>query len=77
MSGRSPAQPPIILLVEDEPGIRESLELLLELEGFSVVSAANPLQAVEKRRSRDGDLSGADQLGDRRGRAFVAQPPHE
>lgn len=62
MSERSPGQPPVILLVEDEPGIRESLELLLELEGFSVVSAANPVQALEKLRSLDCDLIITDQM---------------
>ena len=62
MSERSPGQPPVILLVEDEPGIRESLELLLELEGFSVVSAANPVLALEKLRSMDCDLIITDQM---------------
>ncbi|HZX79399.1 MAG TPA: response regulator [Lysobacter sp.] len=53
---------PLILLVEDEPGIRESLELLLELEGFGVVSAANPVQALERLESIDCDLIITDQM---------------
>ena len=36
-----------ILLLEDEPGIAEVLVILLELEHFKVVAAANGLEALE------------------------------
>lgn len=36
---------PIILLVEDDPDIQESLRLFLELEGFTVESAHNGAEA--------------------------------
>jgi two-component system cell cycle sensor histidine kinase/response regulator CckA len=37
-----------ILVVDDEPMIREMLMLVLERSGFSVVSAANGVQALYK-----------------------------
>ena len=42
------AKPPaVVLVVEDEPGIRGALELLLRLEGYRVVTASNGLEALE------------------------------
>ncbi len=40
------ADPRTILVVDDEPRVRESLRLALELEGFRVLTAENGLKAV-------------------------------
>jgi DNA-binding NarL/FixJ family response regulator len=40
-----------ILLIEDEPQMRENLETILELEGFAVVSAADGDRGLELARS--------------------------
>jgi two-component system response regulator MprA len=40
------ADPRTILVVDDEPRVRESLRLALELEGFRVLTAENGLRAV-------------------------------
>jgi two-component system, OmpR family, response regulator MprA len=40
------ADPRTILVVDDEPRVRESLRLALELEGFRVLTADNGLKAV-------------------------------
>ncbi len=37
-----------ILVVEDDPGIRESLELTLEMEGYEVCSAPNGKEALDR-----------------------------
>ncbi|MCW8195854.1 response regulator [Proteobacteria bacterium 005FR1] len=37
-----------ILIVEDEPDIRETLKDILELEGFSVTTAANGREALQR-----------------------------
>ena len=39
--------PPTLLLVEDDPGIRETVELLLCDEGYSVRSASDPREALK------------------------------
>ena len=36
-----------ILVVEDEPGIRDGLDMLLGLEGYAVSTAANGLLALQ------------------------------
>lgn len=36
-----------ILVVEDEPGTRQALELLLDLEGYAVAVAGNGVQALD------------------------------
>ena len=36
-----------MLLVEDEPAVREATELLLEASGYGVSSFSNPLEALE------------------------------
>ena len=38
--------PHLICVVEDDPDIRETLQALLELEGYRVVTAANGLEAL-------------------------------
>ncbi|HEY2341835.1 MAG TPA: response regulator transcription factor [Chthoniobacteraceae bacterium] len=40
-----------ILLIEDEPQMRENLETILELEGFAVVSAADGNRGLQLARS--------------------------
>jgi CheY-like chemotaxis protein len=52
----------VILIVEDEPGIRDGLEMLLELEGYAVATAANGLQALEVLASTGCDLVVTDQM---------------
>jgi DNA-binding response OmpR family regulator len=39
---------PTILVVDDEPRMVQSIQMLLEIEGFQVISASNGYQAVEK-----------------------------
>jgi len=43
----SAAPPPIVLVVEDEPAIRDFLADALRLEGYQVLGAEDGLQAVE------------------------------
>jgi CheY-like chemotaxis protein len=44
----TPALPPaVILLVEDEPAIREVIEAVLESEGYRVVSTVNGADALD------------------------------
>ncbi|WP_162301432.1 response regulator [Cognatilysobacter segetis] len=52
----------VILVVEDEPGIRDGLQMLLELEGYDVVVASNGLQAFEVLAAKDCDLVITDQM---------------
>jgi CheY-like chemotaxis protein len=41
---------PLILLVDDEPNIRETVSFILEMEGFRVVTAADGEEAVTQVR---------------------------
>lgn len=52
---------PQVLLIEDEPGIREALKLGLELEGYSVMEAANGLEGL-RRLKENPDLIMLDVL---------------
>jgi putative nucleotidyltransferase with HDIG domain len=45
-----------ILIVEDNPILREGLQEMLELEGFAVFSAANGQQALDEMQDRTPDL---------------------
>jgi DNA-binding NarL/FixJ family response regulator len=47
---------PKILVIEDHPPMRENLVLMLEMEGFSVLSAANGRRGVELVRGEAPDL---------------------
>jgi signal transduction histidine kinase/DNA-binding response OmpR family regulator len=47
---------PLILIADDDPGIRKYLSQLLEQEGFRVISAANGRRALELARSEQPDL---------------------
>lgn len=37
-----------ILIIEDDPAIREALQLALELKGYEAVTASNGREAIEK-----------------------------
>lgn len=50
-----------VLIVEDEADARESLKLLLELEGYEVAVAGNDREALEVLH-RNGRRSGADHV---------------
>ncbi len=39
---------PLVLVVDDEPSVRQALERALDLEGFAVATAANGLEALEE-----------------------------
>jgi CheY-like chemotaxis protein len=41
-------KPPLVLLVEDDPDLRETTALLLEDEGYRVCAAANGLEALNQ-----------------------------
>jgi CheY-like chemotaxis protein len=41
---------PLILLVDDEPSIRETVSFILEMEGYRVVAAENGDEALEQIR---------------------------
>lgn len=45
-----------ILVVEDQPDIRNMMRILLELSGFVVIEAANGYEAVEKAVDEKPDL---------------------
>lgn len=45
-----------ILLIEDEPRLRKGMTTALEMEGFSVTSAANGLQGIAAARHEKPDL---------------------
>ncbi|MBZ5587644.1 MAG: response regulator [Acidobacteriia bacterium] len=42
---------PLVLLVDDEPNIRETLSFLLEMEGFRVVTAGDGEEGLDKIRA--------------------------
>ncbi len=42
---------PLVLLVDDEPSLRETLSFLLEMEGFRVLTAADGEEGLEKIRA--------------------------
>jgi len=45
-----------ILLVEDEPGVRNAMRMLLKIEGYEVIAAAGAAEALERLRAEDFDL---------------------
>lgn len=49
-----------ILIVDDEPGMREFLEIMLEKEGYTVETTADGRKAVEKIESKPFDLAIVD-----------------
>jgi chemosensory pili system protein ChpA (sensor histidine kinase/response regulator) len=50
MSAKRPLEQPLVLLVEDDPDLRDALVELLEAEGFAVVTAADGIDAFEQLR---------------------------
>ncbi len=49
-----------ILIVDDEPGMREFLEIMLEKEGYTVETTADGRKAIEKIESKPFDLAIVD-----------------
>ncbi|HEX6640954.1 MAG TPA: response regulator [Thermoanaerobaculia bacterium] len=47
---------PAVLIIDDDPGIRELLRTLAERRGCAVVTAANGIEAIEKLKDADFDL---------------------
>jgi putative two-component system response regulator len=45
-----------ILIVEDNPTLREGLQEMLELEGFAIFTASNGQQALDEMKERNPDL---------------------
>jgi len=41
---------PLVLLVDDEPNIRETVGFILEMEGFKVATAADGVEALDEVR---------------------------
>jgi DNA-binding NtrC family response regulator len=56
MNESSPSRPPGVLLVDDEPFIRDVVSLALRRVGFTVLTAANGREAVDLFRSRRSDV---------------------
>jgi DNA-binding response OmpR family regulator len=51
LSGESPeSAPPTILVVDDEPSLRDALTYTLRNEGYRVVAAANGVEAIQAAR---------------------------
>ena len=51
-----PPQAPLILVVDDEPALRDAIREQLEMGGFRVIAAGRALEAVEVARQRRPDL---------------------
>jgi signal transduction histidine kinase len=47
---------PIILLIEDEPQLRDNLQLLLQSAGYQITTAANGVQGIQQIREQAFDL---------------------
>lgn len=62
MAGPDARRRPSILVVEDEPGTREALQLLLDLEGYAVTTAANGMQGLHALVRAEFDLVITDQM---------------
>ena len=43
---------PCVLIVEDEPDVREFMEVLLQTSGYETMSAPNGLEALQRMRAR-------------------------
>jgi CheY-like chemotaxis protein len=50
---RAPAESDTVLVVEDDPGQRDALTRMFELEGLKVVAVGNGLEGLEKVRAHD------------------------
>lgn len=72
-SGAAPFAVGSVLIVDDEAAIRESLQTLLEMEGYQVETAATAHQGIEKLAEREFDLILLDlALPDRNGIDLLA-----
>src|SRR5919204_657646 len=47
---------PFILLIEDEPRLRNNLQLLLQSEGYQITTASNGAEGIQKVAERPYDL---------------------
>ena len=56
-AGRMGTERPLVLLVDDEPGVRRSTARLLEVAGFTVVAAEHGAAAWRELEARDGAVS--------------------
>jgi len=45
-----------ILVVDDEPDVRESVKMILEMNGFNVIEAKNADECIEKVKNEKPDL---------------------
>jgi len=73
ISGAAPFPLGSVLIVDDEAAIRESLQTLLEMEGYQVETAATALQGLERIGEREFDLILLDlALPDRNGIDLLA-----
>lgn len=60
--GTAPKPRPTVLVVEDEPGTRRALELLLDLEGYAVVATSNGRHALDALATGEFALVITDQM---------------
>ncbi|APR84094.1 sigma-54 dependent DNA-binding response regulator [Minicystis rosea] len=51
-----PAERPRILVIDDEPDIRETLDMVLALAGYEVSTAASGISAIERMKTEHFDL---------------------
>nr|PZN37058.1 MAG: two-component system response regulator [Bacillota bacterium] len=51
------ADPPVLLVVDDQPGVRRLLETVFSRAGFQVLIAAGGAEALELARSRPPDVA--------------------
>src|SRR5256885_16463210 len=56
IDGSSAAMNITILLVEDDPSVRELLKVLLEVEGYDIVEARDGMEGLEKAGDLKPDL---------------------
>jgi CheY-like chemotaxis protein len=74
---RPMAEPCRVLIVDDEPSVREVLALLFEQEGWAVRTAANGVEALEVLRGGQPDLILLDlMMPVMDGRTFRAEQRH-
>lgn len=57
-----PSNPPLILIVDDEPTVRKVLSLMLERAGYRIECAFNGLEALAKIKSLQPDLITLDYM---------------
>jgi CheY-like chemotaxis protein len=62
MIERTPGKRLSILIVEDEPGTRQALEMLLDLEGYAVVTTTNGRQGLDALSRSSFDLVITDHM---------------